>query len=107
MPGADGEPSTVVLDATVAVRWVVPEQGSEQAAELLGRPIAWVAPRLMLTEVASALRRKVVGDELRVQHAAQALDAIIKAVTDGTVRLAEDEELARQRGISTLFVPSA
>jgi predicted nucleic acid-binding protein len=31
--------------------------------------------------------------ELRVEHAAQALDALIRAVADGTIRLADDEEL--------------
>ena len=54
-------PAPVVLDASVAVRWVVPERGSEEAAALLGQPLAWLAPRLFVTEVASALRRKVSG----------------------------------------------
>ncbi len=93
MPGADPEPSTTVLDASVAVRWVVPERGSDAAAALLARPIAFVAPRLMLTEAASAFRRKVAGGELRIELAAQALDALIEAVADGTVRLADDEEI--------------
>lgn len=91
MPTAES-PSAAVLDASVAVRWVVPERGSDEAAELLGRPIAWVAPRLMLTEVASALRRKVQESELGAEHALQALDALVTAVADGTVSLADDEE---------------
>jgi predicted nucleic acid-binding protein len=93
MPGAEAEPSTAVLDASVAVRWLVPERGSEQAAELLGGPQSWIAPRLMLTEVAAALRRKVVAGELRVELAIQALDTLVQAVGDGTVRLADDEEV--------------
>jgi len=47
----------------------------------------------MLTEVASALRRKTAGDELRVEVAAQALEALVSAAADGTIRLADDEEI--------------
>src|SRR5574341_742650 len=97
MPGAEPTPSVAVLDASVAVRWVVPERGSEEAAELLSRPVLWVAPRLMLTEAASALRRKVAEGELRAEIAVQALNTLVEAVADGTILLTEDED----------FVPSA
>lgn len=93
MTGAEVQPSTAVVDASVAVRWIVSERGSEEAAELLTQPIVWIAPRLMLTEVAATLRRKVVGGELRTEIAAQALGALIEAVADGTIRLADDEEI--------------
>jgi predicted nucleic acid-binding protein len=83
-----------VLDASVAVRWIVPEVGSDDAIELLSQPIAWMAPRLMVTEVAAALRRKVAGDELRPEQAIDALGALLTAVADGTVQLAEDETIA-------------
>lgn len=92
MPGAEARPSTAVLDASIAVRWVVPERGSNEAAELLARPISWLAPRLMLTEAAAALRRKVAGGELSPAVAIQALGALVEAVADGTVRVTDDEE---------------
>ena len=92
MPGAEpAGPSVAVLDASVAVRWMVPERGSAEAAELLNRPILWVAPRLMLTEAAAALRRKVAGGELRAETAVHALNTLVEAVADGTILLAEDE----------------
>ena len=91
MPGAEVESSPFVLDASVAVRWIVPEEGSEEAATLLQRPIRWFAPRLILTETASALRRKVVGGQLRAEQAPEALDIIMGAVADGTIRLAAEE----------------
>jgi predicted nucleic acid-binding protein len=93
MPGAEAPSFTAVLDASLAVRWVVPEEGSEQAADLLGRSISWIAPRLMLTEVAAALRRKVVHGGLPTELASQSLGALVRAVAEGTIRLAEDEEV--------------
>lgn len=93
MPGAEAALSTTVLDASVAVRWIVPEHGSDEAAALLSRPIAWIAPRLMVAEVAGALRRKVAAGELRVELAAQAVEVLLGAIDDGIIRLAEDERV--------------
>ncbi len=92
MPGAETRPSTAVLDASVAIRWVIPERGSDEAAELLTRPIGWLAPRLMLTEAAATLRRKVAGGEVAPAVAIQALGALVEAVADGTVRVTDDED---------------
>jgi predicted nucleic acid-binding protein len=86
----------VVLDASVAVRWVVEEEGSAEAAALLEQDVAWIAPRLLLTEVASALRRKVAGGALAAAVAGQSLDALLQAVSDGVVRLADDERMVSQ-----------
>ncbi len=46
----------MVIDASVAVKWVVPEAGSDAAIALLGREL-W-APSLWLAEAANALRTK-------------------------------------------------
>jgi predicted nucleic acid-binding protein len=92
MPAAD-RPTLAVLDASVAVRWVVPEQGSEEAAALLSQPVTWVAPRLLVTEVASALRRKVSGGEISPSVASHALGAIVDAIADGVIQLTEDEHV--------------
>lgn len=92
MPGADTVTAAVV-DASVAVKWVVDEPSSDAAAALLKRPIAWMAPRLMLVEAAAALRRKVANGELRTETAATALTALVDAVRQGTIRLAEDEQI--------------
>jgi predicted nucleic acid-binding protein len=92
MPPADAV-QVVVLDASIAVRWVVEEEGSEEAAALLERDVAWIAPRLLLTEAASALRRKVADRVLAPAAAGQALDALLQAVADGVVRLIDDERV--------------
>jgi len=83
----------VVLDASVAVRWVVKEEGSDEAAALLERDITWITPRLLLTEAASALRRKVADRALAPAAAGQSLDALLQAVADGVIRLIEDERV--------------
>jgi len=95
MPPADTLRS-VVLDASVAVRWVIEEEGSGEAASLLNQEIGWIAPRLLLTEVASALRRKVADGGVAAALAGQALDTLLQAVADGIVHLADDERIVSQ-----------
>lgn len=48
----------IVVDASVAVQWIVDEPGSELSASLIERG-DMVAPTLLLVELANALRRKV------------------------------------------------
>lgn len=92
MPGASA-PAAAVVDASVAVKWVVNEPHSEAAAALLGRSTRWLAPRLMLIEAAAALRRKTADGELRPGAAATSLAALLDAVRHGVIRLADDEDL--------------
>lgn len=89
----EAAPGLAVLDASVAVRWLVTERGSEEAAVLLGRPVGWLAPRLMLTEAAGALRRKTAGGELDATLAAQALDILVDGAEGGLIHIADDETL--------------
>ena len=93
MPAADILPLTTVLDASVAVRWLVTEEASDEAATLLSRPTRWIAPRLMLTEVAGALHRKVVAGRLREVLAAEALEHLLAIIGQGGIRLSEDERV--------------
>ena len=86
----------VVLDASVAVRWVIEEDGSAEAVILLNQEIGWIAPRLLLTEVASALRRKVADGAVEAALAGQALDTLLQAVADGIVHLDDDEGIVSQ-----------
>jgi predicted nucleic acid-binding protein len=92
MPGAE-QARAAVVDASVAVKWVVDEPGSRAAAALLESPILWLAPRLMVVEVAAAIRRKVTGHELRAHLGLGALSAVLDAVREGTVKLVDDEGL--------------
>jgi predicted nucleic acid-binding protein len=91
MPGA--EAPTAVLDASVAVRWVVEEPGTEAARAMLAGRIEWTAPRLLLAETASALRRKVVEGTIELAIATDAVAFFLEMVRLGALRLAEDEFL--------------
>jgi predicted nucleic acid-binding protein len=91
MPGAEIIPLATVLDASVAVRWLAMEPGTAAAITLLSRPTRWVAPRLLLTEVAGALHRKITERRIRELAATEALDVLLNAVERGEIQLAEDE----------------
>ena len=60
----------VVVDASVAVKWLVEEEGSDKAHAALqswvSQDITRMAPYLMPFEVANALHRRVVRGEIRV-----------------------------------------
>ncbi len=76
-------PRLVVVDASVAVKWVIPEDYSEEALALLrdhleGRVEAH-SPALILLEAASALRRYVVRGVLSPGQALEALQLIAES----------------------------
>lgn len=96
MPGARLPPDApAVLDASVAIRFLIPEVGSEAALELFARGNEWRAPRLLLTEVAAALRRKAVAGEFTPAFASNAIAALLRSVASGALRLQADEEVAK------------
>jgi len=95
MAGAD-DVRFAVVDASVALKWVVDEPHSDVSAALLARPISWWAPRLMLVEVAAALRRKVAERELSPVVGTAALRTLTDATREGAVQLADDEQLVSE-----------
>lgn len=95
MPGDEFEVGLAVVDASVAVRWIVPEEGAAEAIDLLARPIDWIAPRLLMTEVTSALARKARSGELSVDVAMDGLDFLARTTSSGALRLERDELVIR------------
>lgn len=77
----------IVVDASVVVKWFVPEAGDAAAKALLTTADALVAPELVRIEVASALVRKGLRRELSVPDAERALGAWLQVVADGQVVL--------------------
>ncbi len=61
---------TNVVDASVVLKWLVPEEGSLQAAELLRQPV--VAPDLLISECVNALWKLVIRGKLTATVAANA-----------------------------------
>jgi predicted nucleic acid-binding protein len=67
----------IIVDASVAVKWVVDEPDADAAVELLERPLA--APALWLAEVANALWRKRRRGDLDEAEVRDACRAILRA----------------------------
>jgi predicted nucleic acid-binding protein len=60
--------STLVIDASIAIKWVVEEAGTPQAL-LLSRRATLIAPELLVAECANVLWKKVRRRELSTDEA--------------------------------------
>lgn len=69
--------SALVVDASVAVKWVVDEEGSEAAAELAVEDLE--APDLLYVESANVLWTKALRGELTEAEAAERLALLLEA----------------------------
>jgi len=78
----------VVIDASVAVKWLVEEVGSAEARRLSDRRLH--APDLLSTECANALWRKTLNGELTAEEAQERLAALGRA----PIALSPSNELA-------------
>lgn len=75
---------TYVVDASVALKWVIPEVLSDRAARLLDDGDALVAPEMLLVEVANALWRKLTRREITGREADRALELLSESGLDLT-----------------------
>lgn len=64
----------VVVDASVAVKWYAAEAGRAEARQVLASSAELVAPDIIVTEVANALRRKVTEGAATREQALGVLD---------------------------------
>jgi predicted nucleic acid-binding protein len=69
--------SDLVIDASVAVKWVVEEEGTKEALALRDRALA--APDLLIAECADILWKKVRRNELSEQEAVFAAGLLARA----------------------------
>ena len=79
--GGQGEKPKVVIDASVAVKWVIPGEPWEMQARILevkiaSREVEAYAPPLLLYEVASAILKSVLRGALKLGDGVEALTAI-------------------------------
>lgn len=74
--------NTVVIDASLAAMWAVPEFHTDRALALANRwaqeDTELITPCLMLTEVTNALYRRVVRGEMNLTTAIEALHVIME-----------------------------
>ncbi|MBL8231469.1 MAG: type II toxin-antitoxin system VapC family toxin [Bryobacterales bacterium] len=82
----------VVVDACVAVKWFLPEEGSDRALALLSGKDALVAPSLIRTEVAGAIVRRVRMGTLTTEDAKNSLHMWFEALGEGVIQVTGDLE---------------
>ena len=70
---------TWIVDASVAVKWVVPELLSDQADRLLGSDEILMAPDLLMIEAANTLWKKARRRELTAAEAGRALGVLAES----------------------------
>ena len=87
---------SLVVDASVAVKWLVAEEDSESANRLAAGAEDLHAPRLMASEVANTLWRKARLGEIGRDRAG----VLMAALTEMPVRWNVDETLCGGRGSS-------
>jgi predicted nucleic acid-binding protein len=71
----------LVVDASVAVKWFVHEDGTDDAVKILQSGSGLLAPRLVLVEVANALARKVTQGHVTPDDAAEYLATLPRFLT--------------------------
>jgi predicted nucleic acid-binding protein len=82
-----------VVDASVAVKWFLPETGSQAAQALLKEYAPLTAPALARVEVCAAITRKVRLGEISPQEARAACELWARAIESGALSLVPDEEV--------------
>lgn len=101
----DGTP--VVVDASVALKWVVDEPGSAAAHQLLtgaAAPLPLVAPEHLVGEVANGLRKRAAQGALTTRDALAALTDITELDVEfvgGPERWARTLEAALEWSVTT------
>ena len=82
----------IVVDASVVVKWFVPEVGDAPAKALLAAADALVAPELARVEVASALIRKGLRQELAGADVQRILRAWFGMLLEAQIVLLPNED---------------
>jgi predicted nucleic acid-binding protein len=82
----------IVLDASVTVKWFASEPGSAAARSLVHSDEELVAPELTQVEVASALVKKAIREQLHLEEAHEALTLWFEAINDGDIVLLPDAD---------------
>ena len=100
----------VVVDASLAVKWVVTEHDSELAHELLQHwshgEVQLCGPSMLPAEVANAIHQRIRRDLLSIDSAAEAIDDFMMAgldILDTTSLSPRALEIANQLGQGAVY----
>jgi predicted nucleic acid-binding protein len=74
--------TTYVIDASVVIKWFVPEIHSDAARRLLVMPSEYVAPDLLFAETANTILKKVRRRELSASDGEQLVADVGRAAVD-------------------------
>ena len=74
----------VVVDASVVLKWFVPEEGSDAASRLLESEARLEAPDLLFAEIANAIWKKVLRGQLTRAESQLLVSDIEKIAVDTT-----------------------
>ncbi len=85
-----------VVDASVAIKWLVPEERRAEARSFLLGGDVLLAPGLIVTEVATGLSRKARVGQISPAAAGRALKEWLSVIRYGTLELAEPGELIEE-----------
>lgn len=75
---------SVVVDASVVIKWFVPEAGSDAASRLLVSDDRLVAPDLLFAEIANAIWKKVLRGQLTSDESRLLVSDIERIAVDTT-----------------------
>lgn len=81
---------TLVVDASVATKWVLPEDGSDRAAALRRPGETFLAPGLIAAEIGNAVWKRVMWQDFPIASGLEALDTALAHFA----QLTATEELA-------------
>ncbi len=82
-----------VIDASVAVKWIIPESGSPAALDLLRGSLTLAAPALIRLEVHGAVLRRYRLNTLEEQSARHASESWERILRESEFHLVPTEEL--------------
>lgn len=86
----------IVVDASVAVKWFLPEPGSDQAMSLLAGSDALIAPEIIRAEVVAAFTRRVRMKEISAADAKESTRLWLEALKDGVLQIGSTLEDLRE-----------
>lgn len=84
---------SVVVDASVAVKLFVQEEGADRVEALFAETQALFAPRIIAAETAATLTKKVRRGEMEQKDAEQTVASFLSMLTAGIIVVHPDEDL--------------